>query len=67
MTNVVRIFEGEQDLHSAVQIALHQVGRAKLDFLSPAVKKVKDTTVFKIAPNDADNFNIFAHAIHTWA
>src|ERR1039458_2668576 len=48
-----RIFHWEEQLHTAVEIARHQVGAAEIDFLLAAVAEIEDAAVLQEASHDA--------------
>ena len=47
------IFDGEDNFDAVAQVAAHEVGAAKIDFLGAAIFKVINSAVLEEAPDDA--------------
>ena len=62
-----RVEDGCEDLHAAVEIALHQVGAAHEDFFFAPVVKVVDAAVLQKAADEADDADRFAQSGHAGA
>src|SRR5262249_30093665 len=56
------VFQREDHLHAAVEIARHPVGTAQVDFFAAAVGEVIDAAVLEKAPHDAAHTEAAAHA-----
>src|SRR5579875_3127980 len=54
------IFNRKERLYPIIQIALHHIGAAEKQLLSPAIVEVEDPTMFQKAAYDAAHTNILA-------
>ena len=51
--DVRRVFNGEDHLDAAVEVAIHQVGGTEINFFFAIILKIVDAAVFEIAPDGA--------------
>src|SRR5215216_75515 len=49
-----------------IEIALHEIGTAKIDLFLPIVMKIIEPTVFQVTPDNADHGDILTHALDPW-
>ena len=67
LANMDRVFEGEEQFHAAIKVALHQVGRPQIDLLLSTVEKIKDPAMLQITAYNAGNSDILADTLHSRA
>ncbi len=60
-----RIFDGDEQLDTTVQIAGHPIGAADEDLLFSALVKIEDTAMLQKAVDDTDDVDVFAHSRNT--
>src|SRR2546421_6661240 len=57
-----RVFNGEERLNAAIEVALHHIRASKVNLLVAIIAKVENAAVFQEAPHLSLDMNVLAHA-----
>jgi hypothetical protein len=58
-----RFFHREDELHPVVEVPLHQISGAQVNFLLAAVQEVIDAAVFQVSSNNRDHHDMVTHTL----
>src|SRR5262249_14795735 len=64
-TTVIGIFNRKQNLHTAIQIAMHEVGAAEIDLVVAAVFEQVNSGMLQKSTQNANNTDVLTQARHS--